>query len=317
MKVEKLRLFVFPIVLIYILLLLPVYLSESATATIDVLNVAPTINVGSVQLIDWGSVDDNDIGDGMTGHQYGFRVGCNFTVTDLNGINDIQVARANLTKKGTGIYAANDEDVHFENNSCTLNYSSGITELVFSCLFKIHYYTDNGTWICHASVNDSSNERDNATDSALLQAITSLEANASYGTNNDLMQFGTLSVGGNSSTPSSIVMINIGNTELDILISGTNMSNITNRHNFSVKNITFNRSVYWETKKGNDTADPNANPRQLQENDYVWDLNIPDRESEDNDFIKANETALFRIIIPAGQTPALYENTITINGQVA
>ncbi|RLG21866.1 hypothetical protein DRN74_00395 [Candidatus Micrarchaeota archaeon] len=311
MKSGKIFIMLLPIVLLFMLLfLLPTVISDTATARVDVGNTAPTIS--NVKLIDWGTADDNQIGDSMTGHEYNYRVACNFTVTDINGVSDIKVPEANLTI--TGIYAADDADVHYSNNSCIYNYTSGTNELTFSCLFRIQYYADNGTWKCHVAVQDQGGSRDNATDTAKLVALTSVVVNTSSPPY-DVLDFGSMAANSNSSSANSLKIINIGNTNLDIQISGTNMTNTTLSTHFFVENITYNRTYYVETKKGSKTANPNTVPRRLQESSYTWDINIRDRDDADSDFTVANKTAQFRIIIPAGQTAALYRNTITVNGQ--
>lgn len=287
-----------------LLLILPAAVSDTATGRVDVGNSAPAVS--NVKLIDWGASDNNQIGDSMSGHQYNYRVACNFTVSDINGIGDIKVPVANISHSTSSATGSDDSDVHYSNSSCIMNYSSGTNELTFTCLFRIQYYADAGTWTCDASVYDGSSSRGTGSDTATLQSITSLEINQTT------LNFGSMSAGTNSSSAQAGQMINIGNVEIDVQISGNDLTNASDT--IIMENITFNRTIYTSTKYGSTSNNPNTAPRRLQSAAYEWDLNIRDRESGDANFVTANKTGQFRIIIPNGQKAALYKNTITING---
>jgi hypothetical protein len=80
---------------------------------------------------------------------------CNASVRDWNGFNDIIHVNATLYYSLNQSTDPDDNNTHYTNSSCTLNTSTGAYNGVYSCVFNILYYANNGTWRCNVTAKDA------------------------------------------------------------------------------------------------------------------------------------------------------------------
>ncbi|RLG21367.1 hypothetical protein DRN74_02275 [Candidatus Micrarchaeota archaeon] len=282
----------------------------SVTDTITVRNPpTPAPLVSNVKVVDWGQSDDGDID--ITAHEYNHRITCNFTV-DPQGYS-LKKAKANFTISYKSSKIADDDNLHYSNDSCTWNISNGDGTYDFACLFRIQYYAKAGTWKCNVSIANQYNKINNTEgDTVTIPSITAVQINESA------LSFPTTAAGSNTSSPEYIHIINIGNTKIDVKINGTHLKNLTGgTFIIGVQNITYNKSYYGGvTKKGSTTADPSNSPRQLTRAEYTWSsLNLYFRNASTmNKFFEANATIAFKMVVPYGQSPRRYAGTLEIKG---
>lgn len=121
---------------------------------------------------------------------------CNGVVRDWNNNTDILNVTARLFQNGTSEFASDDNNIHYTNNTCYIDYnvtntiygddSTGNFTANYSCSFSMQYYTSPGIWNCSVYAYDSYNW--NGTNSTTgevneLLAVT-LPSSIDYGTVN-------------------------------------------------------------------------------------------------------------------------------------
>jgi len=86
----------------------------------------------------------------------GFKsVTCNASVRDWNGYNDIVYVNSTLYFVNNKSSDTDDNNTHYTNASCTTNSSTGTYTGVYSCVFNVAYYANNGTWYCNVTAKDA------------------------------------------------------------------------------------------------------------------------------------------------------------------
>ena len=84
------------------------------------------------------------------------KVYCNATVRSWEGYNDITVVNATLFNIATSNQSsANNLNNHYTNASCTINNSLTQFIGIYVCSFDVIYYSNNGTWTCNVTVQNS------------------------------------------------------------------------------------------------------------------------------------------------------------------
>ncbi|MEM0230890.1 MAG: hypothetical protein QXW00_04155 [Candidatus Woesearchaeota archaeon] len=184
--------------------------SWNVNATVNVTNAPPT--VVSVLLDDnvTSPADTIDLVAGGTQLVY-----CNATVNDTNGYLDITSARAVLYHSSSTPNAADNNETHYTNNSCTLLAGSGISRPV-SCAFNMLYYATNGTWTCNVTAFDSDNANGTGIDTANVSILVALNIST------QVLNYGNLAPLQESS-PVTETITNHGNVQIDLVLNGTDM----------------------------------------------------------------------------------------------
>lgn len=290
--------------------------SDTATMTVDVGNAAPSIT--AVTLENWGAADDNAITTYFK--NYSARLWCNITATDANGGSTLTAYHCNISNGGTT--GTPDYDVQYENDSCEIITSPGNTANI-RCLLRMRYYAEAGTWTATAYVSDGVASDSHGTETADHAEYYALMLNTSGGGSTQgavATTFGSISAGANSSSAlANISVINVGNTEIDFQINGSNLVNTTRDTLIGVTNVTYNTSSY-----GSDTYGPAgiagdgvATPRRLSMTQYTLGAGTAVLNDKDvtgtthTNFALANTTVFFRIIVPAGTGTGSYTGSIT------
>ncbi|RLG21365.1 hypothetical protein DRN74_02265 [Candidatus Micrarchaeota archaeon] len=282
------------------------YYADTASMSLNVGNVAPSIS--NVQISNFSS---------LSAHEYNHLVVCTFDVYDANGYSDISTASANFSLSGRT--AGADEDTHYTPSPACTKTQGGSNTANVRCRFLVDYYADYGTWYCYPYTSDSSGAHDDSpTQSATSPSLVTIEINGTYpggGNNpgNDL-DFGSIAAGQNSSVANFTKIINVGNRQVDVQISGTDL---TGSGTIDSTNITFNKSVYGgPTKVGSKSADPDSSPRQLESSAWSWaDFNLRDRADTDSNFYTGpTKTIAWKVRVPTGTATGSYSGTLTITG---
>jgi len=111
-------------------------------------------------------------------------------------------------------YFGNEEskNYHYINESCIINTSYGtLEEALIKCEFEIFYYANEGEWNCTLSIEDGFLKA-NKSNSSYINSLIAIGTQGS-------INFGEMGLGGVSSEV-SIEIINYGNTNINLSLSG-------------------------------------------------------------------------------------------------
>jgi hypothetical protein len=260
-------------------------ISTTSTGNVSIAN-SPS-KVGVVTLLnDDGAAAAIDLSPGST-----VVVTANVTVTDYDGGADIISANATLYHSSSTLGAADDENKHITNSSCTLGEASGNTNVV-ACSFTMNYMALSGTWtvsieatdsLGHASSNTSTNT---ANELAALDVVTAT------------VNFGSIELGANSSEAADMTIRSQGNVVIDARFSGDDYDCTTGT--IPVENTRYSTSdTDYDTMTADLTADATT--------DESFDLAIS------VDGANSDGTEYFTIAIPdeAG-IGGICTNTLTV-----
>ena len=136
---------------------------------------------------------------------------CNFTVFDAQGISDINTTNATFYYYLNKSSDPDNNNVHYSNNNCTETGNNGVDTKYFSCGFNISYYTNNGTWICNATVVDYQNAKGYANDSTKILDLYAVNMTS-------LVDYGDVPTG-NISNEIPLLISNLGNMMIDVNLS--------------------------------------------------------------------------------------------------
>jgi hypothetical protein len=148
------------------------------------------------------------------------RVYCNGTISDEDGYDDIKNISAILYASGNGTLPTDPQNNNtlYINNTCTLSAGYETTKKNFSCAFDIWYYAQNGTWTCNATAYDNNNAYSSSINTTNVNILVALNVS------NSIIDYGLLVPGETSSTSTQLIITNLGNTRIDLVLNGTNMS---------------------------------------------------------------------------------------------
>ncbi|MEM4711089.1 MAG: hypothetical protein QXL18_04020, partial [Candidatus Woesearchaeota archaeon] len=136
---------------------------------------------------------------------------CIVNVSDTFGAENINYTRATFYYYLNNSFDNDDYNVHYTNNNCDLNYT-GISYKVFSCLFNVYYYANNGTWNCTAFAYNNQSVSSNLTNNTLINPLYALNVT-------DGLSFGNVESGFESSEIKANIS-NIGNMPINISVQG-------------------------------------------------------------------------------------------------
>lgn len=163
-------------------------------------------------------------------------VWCNATVTDAEGYADIISSNSTIYSSSSNYSASDDRNNHYTNSSCALSEGFDTTKKNASCSFSVYYYAEPGNWTCVLyGIDASSAAGNNSTNSNVSQTIA-LDISGE-------LNFGTVIVN-NISNEINTSVYNIGNTQLDISLNGTNIS--CDLGTGSVTNLRYNTTDYGQ-----------------------------------------------------------------------
>ena len=186
-------------------------LADSATGNFSISSAAPTM--GDVTL--WNQLEADaaiTLSAGST-----VTVIANVTVTDLNGGDDISSATATLYHSTNVSGDSDDENTHLTNSSCVLGATDGNTK-VATCRFTMNYMALGGTWTANITATDSSALSVSNTDDNTVNDLAALDVTDAT------INFGSLALGANSSSESTMTVRSQGNVQIDARFSGNDFT---------------------------------------------------------------------------------------------
>lgn len=263
-------------------------LADTATGQAAVTNVAPTIYLPI--LYNSASADAAiTLTAGST-----VTIKANATITDTNGAGDIASANATLFHSSSSDTAANDENIHFSNSSCTLGSANGNNKTV-ECSFILNFMTTNGTWTVNITAYDgAANATGRGADTNTVSDLASLDVAETT------IDFSTLALGANTTSAQSMTIRNLGNIVIDSQFSGTN-------YTCTVGTIDAANTRYNLTTAGYDgmtTALANAAATQTN-----FDLGI--RGTATGNGLDSNKTEYWNILLPSTGIGGTCTDTLT------
>ncbi len=183
--------------------------NDTAISKVNVTNDYP--NVRNIRFYTNISAVDIDLYPGTT-----TRVFCNATIDDANGYLDINSTNATIFHEFNSSTTLDNQSSHYTNSSCALVGGTGTT-YESSCSFDVWYFAANGTWTCNVTARDQT-----ISGSYLIATNTSIRNISKLVALNvtEVIDFGTLSVGQNSTGDFIANVTNLGNVRLDLNLHG-------------------------------------------------------------------------------------------------
>jgi len=214
---------------------------------------------------------------------------CNATVSDADGWQNISLVNATLwDSTATTEGAADDNNNHYTNASCSIGTNTSATDVPVTCAFSLQYYANNGTWTCKIRAWDGLNESSNQT-STTINPLIALSIPST-------INFGLMSLGETSSntTENETAVENYGNVQIDVDLSGDGM--VCTIGSIPVENIRY--SSIDNTSYASMTS--------LTTSATTLDLNIPQRTNG-----ASFKITYWKIQIPNTGVGGSCSNTIT------
>jgi hypothetical protein len=139
---------------------------------------------------------------------------CNATIRDWDGFNDVKYVNATIWHVPTSNNdAADDNNSHYTNSSCTFNESISAKVGWYVCSFEVYYYSNNGTWSCNVTAQDYANKTGSLVNNTIFYPVYALNVT-------DGIDYGNLAV--EDTSPVDIVanITNLGNMGINISVEG-------------------------------------------------------------------------------------------------
>lgn len=276
--------------------------SNPQTGTYSINNLAPSISSLSLNS---GSAINLAVSQTTAVH-------FTFTVTDNNGYATIDTGSGTIFKLyRTAIGAGSTDDA---NNHYTLPYSScsktptSSASQDYDCSFLVQYHADPTDVANTQYQSDDWTATAKITDNGALQATSSatpVEMNSLLGVSaTATLDYGNLSQGNNSGSSNATITVNsVGNTGLDTLLKGTDMTNGVGG-TIPVANQKYNASTFTYGSGG--TA--------LSTSDVFLGLHVTKTTVTAS---PGNKLIYWGIAIPGGISSGAYSGTNTVTAQVS
>jgi len=272
-------------------------------------DVAPNLTLNSPPIVSDVVVDDSmpypeneiDLTPASTTN-----VQCNATVTDYDGVSNIENVRSEFFHESSFYGDVNNNSQHYTNSSCfiDLDYGSNI-EAKIECGFDIYYYSKPGNWECFIEVEDKLGISSNGS------AQTNVNELLAIGVDSPL-SFGEFDV--EKVTDEAVLDVtNYGNMKINLSLQGY-AREIGDGYAMNCSN---NENISINYKKFNLTS---PNPGELSLNEFenlyenltsetnIKEFNLKYRQNEEvNDAIKPT---YWRIYVPSGVTGSCEGNIV-------
>ncbi|MDD5086415.1 MAG: hypothetical protein PHV16_01555 [Candidatus Nanoarchaeia archaeon] len=138
---------------------------------------------------------------------------CNFTVSDNDGVDDIEEINVTLYHNSVSPENEDDNNNHYTNNSCVIANSAEKSQ-DYVCSFSMYYYSNPGQWKCNITVNDKSKADDTAETTLNVNELTALYISES------VIDYGELKAENVSEDDVNLTITNYGNKDINISLEG-------------------------------------------------------------------------------------------------
>ncbi len=183
--------------------------NDTAISQVNVTNDRPVVS--DIQFYSNISTVDIDLHPGLTTPVF-----CNATINDANGYQDINASNATIYYISNSSSTPDNESWHYTNSSCLLSAGSGTTRYS-SCSFDVQYFALNGTWVCNMTARDQ--ELSGSFLTGNNASYTNISQLAALNVTN-VIDFGQLSPGENSTSDFIANVTNLGNIKIDLNLHG-------------------------------------------------------------------------------------------------
>ncbi len=141
-------------------------------------------------------------------------VTCRAIITEYDGENSLVNATARFFDNVDSDYNAEDDNNHhYTNNSCFMNYSYGNSdEVEVICKFDVWYYANSQNWNCTLNVEDNLSASSKGSDLSFVNTLLALGLDS-------FIEFTEVD-NGNVSSESKINVTNYGNVKINLSLSG-------------------------------------------------------------------------------------------------
>jgi len=140
------------------------------------------------------------------------QITCNASLRDWNGYNDIVGVNATLWHSTSTQEAADNNNTHYTNSTCTST-GNGVNYTVnYICGFPVYYYANNGTWNCIVTVIDQAGKTGNNTNTTTIYPLYALNVT-------DGIDYGNVAVE-EWSVNKTANITNFGNMPLNVSVEG-------------------------------------------------------------------------------------------------
>jgi hypothetical protein len=220
------------------------YLSDNRNVTVNgfgydvvdniTLNSPP--NISSVNVDDELTIPQNEINLIPADVKQIF---CNATITEYDGENSLVNASGRFFDNVLSTYgSSNDNNNHYENNSCNINYSYGNSyEAEISCKFEVWYYANSQNWNCTIDVNDNLSIHSRKGDITLINPLLALGLDSIVTFD---LQFGDIT------NEEEINVTNYGNIKINLSLSGYGFTENDGNAMNCTEGTTGNISINYE-----------------------------------------------------------------------
>jgi len=236
-------------------------------------------------------------------------VNCSVVAIDYNGDATLTNVTAELFDNSASAKGnPDDNNDHYTNNSCSINYTYGDENTVLAtCFFDLWYYSNTGTWNCSVQVTDNSNMTVNESNTTIVQPLLALGIP-------DSIDYGIVNAMEVSNENVSNIT-NLGNVMFNLSISGYAVSEgdnlAMNCTLGGVRNISIEHEKYNLTDSNDSTlsfGQFDAIYKNLSSNSVVNYFNL-DYRTQDG-FNEAYNETYWRIYVPLGVAGSCQGNIV-------
>jgi hypothetical protein len=137
---------------------------------------------------------------------------CNTTVSDPYSYTEIDNVNVVLYHEDNDFDDEDDNKTHYTGNC--IETGSGGNDISYTCNFSLQYFTTAGLWYCNVSVTDQNGFENNGYNTTEINDLYAINVTP------QLIDYGSLAPGDNSSSDEIITVQNLGNKEIDVNLFG-------------------------------------------------------------------------------------------------
>ena len=226
-------------------------------------------------------------------------VTCKAIVTEYEGKNSLSNATGRFFDNFVSNYnATDDNNLHYTNNSCYINYSYGnANEAEVLCKFYVWYYANSQNWNCTVDVSDNLSIHSRKGDITFINPLLALGLDSVI----DFSLFEDMDI----SNESKFNVTNYGNVKINLSLSGygfiENDGNAMNCSSGEIKNIPISNERFNLTKSNIGAINISEFGKKYVNLTSAPDVKKFNLDYRKNDFINdAINLTYWRIYVPTG-----------------
>lgn len=230
---------------------------------------------------------------------------------DWNGEGDINLTYSEFFDLATSSYGgANDNNFHYTNSSCSINYTYGTAyEVNSTCRFDVFYYANNATWNATVRVTDNTSRNATGSDTIVINSLLAvgLPNTIDYGIVNETLV----------SDEKAVNVTNFGNVMLNLSLEGYARSQGDN-YSFncslgSLQNISVGYQKFNLTASNTsllNLAQFTSLYTNLSGNRTIWRFDVAQRRNDTVPYYDETNATYWRAYVPIGVAGSCTGNII-------